>query len=264
VSPGTQETARRLEGRIALITAAGSGMGRAGALRFAEAGAHVYVTDVSEAAAKEVASEIVDAGGTADGIHLDVADRQAIADVIARVGREHGRLNVLYNHAGIPGAAGLDIGDEEWALATDVNMKSAFFATSYALPLLREAAGHASIIFTSSVSGLVGSPLSPLYSMTKGGIVTLMKSLALELGPQGIRVNAICPGPIDSAMLPQFFGREPGTDTADLIDTFMANIPLGRPGQPAEIANAALFLASDESSFVTGVALPVDGGYLAK
>jgi NAD(P)-dependent dehydrogenase (short-subunit alcohol dehydrogenase family) len=181
------------------------------------------------------------------------------------VGERHGKVNVLYNHAGIPGAAGLDIDDEAWRVATDVNMKGAFFATNAALPWLRKAvAGTASIIFTASVSGLVGSPLSPLYSMTKGGIVLLMKSLALQLGPEGIRVNAICPGPIATPMLPQFFGREAAAGVDDLVEAFTANVPLGRSGRPEEIAAAALFLASDEASFITGVALPVDGGYLAR
>jgi NAD(P)-dependent dehydrogenase (short-subunit alcohol dehydrogenase family) len=254
----------KLANRIALITAAGSGMGRAAALRFATEGAHVVVTDVSKDAAGAVADEIVGSGGSAEAHALDVADRSAVDGVFDAVGTRHGRLHVLYNHAGIPGASGLDIDDQAWQLATDVNLKGAFMATAAALPWLRRAEQGASIIFTASVSGLVGSPLSPLYSMTKGGVVLLMKSLALKLGPDGIRVNAICPGPIATPMLPQFFGREAGEGVDDLVEQFVANVPLGRHGRPEEIAAAALFLASDDASFVTGVALPVDGGYLAR
>jgi len=252
-----------LADKIALITAAGSGMGRATARRFAADGAHVVVTDVDLQAAEAVVAEIAAAGGKAEALALDVRDRSAIEALVADLGERHGRLDVLYNHAGVPGAAGIDIDEEAWRFATEINLKGAFDLTALALPLLRNSTG-ASVLFTASVSGLVGSPLSPLYSMTKGGIVLLMKSLALKLGPEGIRVNAICPGPIDTPMLPQFFGREHGEDVADLIDAFMSSVPLGRPGQPAEIAAAAAFLASDDASFVTGVALPVDGGYVAR
>jgi NAD(P)-dependent dehydrogenase (short-subunit alcohol dehydrogenase family) len=171
---------------------------------------------------------------------------------------------VLYNHAGIPGAAGVDIPEKDWDLATDINLKGPFYVTEKAIPLLRRSEGKGSIIFTASVSGLVGSPFSTLYSMHKGGVVLLMRSLALMLAPDGIRCNAICPGPVDTPMLPQFFGREPGADVADLMQGFMNAVPMGRPAQPDEIAGAALFLASDDSSFVTGVALPVDGGYVAR
>ena len=152
----------------------------------------------------------------------------------------------------------------EWQHTVDVNLKSAFFATTHALPLLRKADGKGSIIFTSSVSGIVGSPFSPLYSMTKGGVILLMKSLAVRLGPEGIRSNAICPAMIETPMLSQFFGREEGADIEDLKSAYMSSIPLARPGSAEEIASVAVFLASDDASFVTGVAIPVDGGFLAR
>lgn len=254
----------RLQGRIALVTAGGSGMGRAGARRFATEGAHVIVTDIDAQAAKETAALIESAGGTAESHALDVADVGAIRALFATIGNEHGVLHVVYNHAGIPGAAGIDMSEEDFGRAIDVNLKGAFYVAAQSVPLLRQAGGKGSMIFTASVSGLVGSPLSPLYSLTKGGIVLLMKSLALQLAPDGIRVNAICPGPIDTPMFPAFFGRDPGANVEDLVKGFMTSIPMGRQGQPEEIANAALFLACDESSFVTGVPLPVDGGYLAR
>jgi NAD(P)-dependent dehydrogenase (short-subunit alcohol dehydrogenase family) len=239
-------------------------MGRAAARRFAGEGATVVVADLDAAGAQATVDGITAEGGTAQAHTLDVSDVAAVRELFAAVERDHGVLHVLYNHAGIPGAAGLDIDEADFDRSVDVNMKGAFFATGCALPLLRRAAPHASVIFTASVSGLVGSPLSPLYSMTKGGIVLLMRSLALALGKEGIRVNAICPGPIQTPMLPQFFGRQSSAGAEEMAAKFAASIPLGRPGQPEEIAAAALFLASDDSSFVTGVALPVDGGYTAQ
>jgi NAD(P)-dependent dehydrogenase (short-subunit alcohol dehydrogenase family) len=255
---------RRLEGRVALITAAGSGMGKASAERFASEGAHVVVSDIDEAAAKEVAETITATGGSATAVACDVSDMGQIKAMIDAVGAEHGVLHVLFNHAGIPGAAGLDVTQDDWTRTVDVNQRSAFYATTYALPLLREANGKGSIIFTSSVSGVVGSPFSPLYSMTKGGIVLFMKSLAVKLGPEGIRSNAILPAMIETPMLSQFFGRENGADIEDLKAAYKSNVPMGRVARPEEIASAAAFLASDDASWVTGVALPVDGGFLAQ
>jgi NAD(P)-dependent dehydrogenase (short-subunit alcohol dehydrogenase family) len=251
----------RLQGRVAVITAAGSGMGRAAAVLFACEGASVVVADIDEAAAQKTVDEITDAGGTARAHCLDVSDLGALREMFDMVERDHGILHVLYNHAGIPGPAGIEISEAEYDRAGDINMKSAFFATGYALPLLRKAAPRASVIFTASVSGLVGSPLAPLYAMHKGGLVLLMRSLAIAHGKEGIRFNAICPGPIQTPMLPQFFGRNATVGVEEMAAKFAAAIPLARPGQPEEIAAAALFLAGDESSFVTGVALPVDGGY---
>ncbi len=132
-----------------------------------------------------------------------------------------------------------------------------------AVPLL-EASGNASVILTSSITGIVGSPFSPLYSLTKGALVTFGKAVALDLAPT-VRCNVICPGPVDTPMLPLFYGREPGTDVEPLMKEFLArNVPLHRPSRPEEIAEVALFLASDGSSYVTGVTLPVDGGYTAR
>jgi NAD(P)-dependent dehydrogenase (short-subunit alcohol dehydrogenase family) len=254
----------RLQNRIALVTAGGSGMGQASCVRFAAEGAHVIVTDLDADAAKATVALIEAAGGSGEARQLDVADRAAVSALAAHIRAAHGVLHVLFNHAGIPGASGLDIAESAFDLAVDVNIKGAFFLTAACEDLLRAAEGKASVIFTASVSGLVGSPLSPLYSMTKGGVVLLAKSLALRFGPAGIRVNAICPGPIATPMLPQFFGRDTGADVSDVIENFTVNVPLGRRGEPAEIAAAAAFLAGDDASFVTGVALPVDGGYLAR
>lgn len=255
----------RLENRIALITAAGSGMGRAGAIRFAQEGAHVYVTDLSQEAADETVAQITAAGGRATSRRLDVTDLNAIRRLIDEIGTEHGVLHVLYNHAGTPGAAGLGAPLDEWDATVDINMKSAYYATSYAVDLLRAAEGKGSVIFTASVSALAGSPFSPLYSMAKGGITAMVKALALALAADGIRCNAICPASVATPMLRVFLDRnDEGLTDEQLAEFVKRTVPLGRAAQPEEIANAALFLACDESSFVTGVPLPVDGGFTAR
>lgn len=226
-------------------------------------GAHVVVADLRTDAAVETVDLIAAAGGAASAFTVDVSDVSQIEALIAHVGDSHRKIDVLYAHAGIPGPSGLDISEADYDHAAAVNMKSAFFTVARAVPLL-EASGNASVILTASTSGVVGSPFSPLYSLTKGAIVTYGKSLALALAPK-VRVNVICPGPVDTPMLPLFFGREPGTDVKPLMKEFLeTSVPLRRPSQPEEIAEAALFLASDASSFVTGVTLPVDGGYLAR
>lgn len=239
-------------------------MGRATALLMAAQGATVFVTDRDGDGAEAVAKEIEQAGGVAHGLLLDVTDDAQIRRCMATVEAEFGRLDVLFANAGMPGATGNEVTRDQFDLSVGVNMTGSYFVSQQAIPLLRRSSHTASIIFTSSTAGIVGSFLSPLYSMSKGGVVLLAKSLALSLAPK-VRVNAICPGPIDTPMLPQFWSRTDKTQVQERLNGWVeSDIPLRRRGRPEEIAEAALFLASDRSSFITGVALPVDGGYLAR
>jgi NAD(P)-dependent dehydrogenase (short-subunit alcohol dehydrogenase family) len=251
-----------LKDKVALITAGASGMGRSGSELFAENGAHVYVVDVNEEAAHEVVEGIVAKGGSATAAAVNVRDLDALKKLADQVTSEHGRLDVLYNNVGIPGAAGLEMSLEEWDTGIEINARSSFFLSGYLTDALKKADG-ASVIFTSSTSGLVGSPFSPMYSFTKGGIIALVRSMALALAPDGVRVNAIAPGSVETPGLPAFFRASP-EETEKRKAAFFAQIPLGRAAQPEEIARVALFLASDMSSFVTGVTIPVDGGLTAK
>ena len=257
----------RLAGKIGIVTAAASGMGRAGALRFAREGAQVAVVDVDAAGVQRVVSEITGAGGTAHGIVADLTqDEESRRIVWDTVSRFKG-LDFVWNHVGHPGPAAV-VDMSAFDLAIDLNLRTVLLTTEAAIPEMR-ARGGGSLLFTASTSGLQGSSYSPVYSMCKFGVVGFVKSLAVRLAPEKIRVNAVCPGPIDTPMLRVFVARPDqkstaGLDPEDLVRRRAAgSVPLGRTGRPEEIANAALFLLSDEASFITGAALPVDGGVTA-
>lgn len=254
----------RFTGRVAAVLGGGSGMGAAISRRLAAEGAHVYVTDLDEVAACTVRDQVRDEGGSATSRCVDAVSIEGLKSLYDEIHRDHGVLHVLHHQVGMPGPGGVDVSESDWQLTVDVNVKSPFFASTLAFDLLKRADKKASITLTASTSALVGSPFSPIYSLTKGALVAYGRSLALLGAPDGIRVNVICPGSVDTPMLPTFFGREPGADIDDLKASFISMIPLGRPAQPEEIAGVIAFLASDDASFVTGIAIPVDGGLVAK
>jgi len=249
---------------VAVVTAGASGIGRMSALRMAEAGAAVAIVDLDGAGAERVAGEIADAGGTASWHQADCGDPSDLERTMREVGDRFDHVDILFNNAGIPNPHGIiDITEEQWERSIDVNLKSGFFATKLALPLMRKSGRGGSIIFTASAAGLVGSYTTPLYSLTKFGVIGLTKSLAIHLAGENIRVNAVCPGPVDTPMLPGFMQRGPeGRD--EVAELYASRVPLGRVAQPEEIADAVVFLASDAASYITGVPLPVDGGYVAQ
>ena len=255
---------RRLENRVAAVIGGGSGMGRAICHRLAAEGAFVYVADLNGGAAKTVTEEILAEGGAAQPEEVNAASIAELRALFDRIGKQHGRLHILHNQVGMPGPAGIEVSEEDWQRNLDVNVKSAFYGATLGYELLKRSEGKGSITFTASTSALIGSPYSPIYSLTKGAVVAFTRAMALYAAADGIRANVICPGSVETPMLAQFFGREPGADVGDLMSGFIANIPLGRAAQPAEIASVVAFLASDDAAMVTGVTIPVDGGLVAK
>lgn len=261
-----------LRDRVAVITGAGSGMGRACAIAFANAGATVYGLDLNGAAVEAAAADVGSGAGSIVAIGVDASDDLAIDGVLARIEREQGRIDVLFNHAGRACAPGLVLNNDDWLAATNLNLRVPVLLTSKALPLVRKSKAG-SLIYTASIAGLVASPNSPLYSAVKHAIVGFTKATAAALGPEGIRANAICPGTMETPMLVDFFRatatvEDKSTATrADVtagVDRFRQLVPMGRTGVPEEVTGLALFLASDASRYVTGTAIPVDGGYVAK
>lgn len=246
----------RIEGKVAIITGAGSGIGRATAIRFAAEGAKVIVTDIT-GAEDETARSI---GGDSIAVHADVSVSSDVQSVVEVARNRFGRLDVFFNNAGIEGAQAptAECTEENFDRVISVNLQGVFLGMKYAIPLMIEGGGG-SIINNASVAGLVGFPGIPAYCASKGGVVQLTKTAALEYATQGIRVNAICPGVIWTPMVERFTAGN-----AELEAAFRATEPVGRFGTPEEVAAMALYLASDESSFVTGAALPVDGGFIAR
>ncbi len=249
----------RLEGKVALITGGARGQGAVEARLFAHEGAKVVVADVLDEEGTRVAAEVAEAGGDAVYVHLDVTREEDWRRVIRTVVSRFGKLDVLVNNAGIwRGHRVEDTPVEEWETVMDVNAKGVFLGTKMVIPEMRKAGGG-SIINISSTAGLVGSPRSTAYTASKGAVRLLTKATAVQYGREGIRCNSIHPGPIDTAMYDQILAE--GTTTREAA---IARTVLGRMGTSEDIAYGALYLASDESSFVTGSELVIDGGVTAQ
>lgn len=254
-----------LAGKTAVVTAAASGMGRATSELLAAHGAHVAVVDLDEGRASATVEEIAAQGGSAEAHAVDLLDEGSMDDLARELTSRHERIDILFNNVGGPGPQGLAFGYPEWERCMRLNVWSGTALTQKLLPPIRKAPG-ASIVFTSSTSGLVASPNSPVYATAKGAVIMFVKSLAVMLAPEGIRVNAICPGVTDTPMLPTFYGGK-SLDEGDIrerVERYTEAIPMGRVARPEEMAAMVLFLASDASSYLTGAAIPVDGGLVAR
>jgi NAD(P)-dependent dehydrogenase (short-subunit alcohol dehydrogenase family) len=252
---------KQFEGKVVLVTGGAQGIGRATAIRFAEAGASVAVCDVQEDEGRETVSRIEAAGGRALFVRCDVTSAADCQAAVSRAVEAFGGIDVLINNAGITRRADVvRTTEEEWDAVMAVNVKSMFLMSKYAVPQLIERGGGA-IVNTASGWGIVGGANAVSYCASKGAVVLLTKAMACDHGKDNIRVNCVCPGDTDTPML-RNEARQLGLQEEALVEEGR-NRPLGRVGRPEEVADAVLYLASDTASFVTGTSLVVDGGGLA-
>ncbi len=250
----------RLQDKVAIVTGGGSGFGAAIARRFAEEGAKLVVNDIDDAGGEGVAAAIEAAQGQGAALYVraDVARDRDMAHLVAAAIGRYGRIDIMVNNAGIThlNRPMLDVEETEFDRLYAVNVKSIYLSARHLVPVLRRQGQGGSIINTASTAGIRPRPGLVWYNGTKGAVINLTKGMAAELGPEKIRVNALCPVAGDTPLLPRFLGG----DTPAHRQRFVATVPLGRLSTPQDVANAALYLASDEAEFITGVALEIDGG----
>lgn len=251
----------RLEGKVAVVTGGASGIGRASALLFAQEGAKVVVADV-DPRGRDVVAEITSAGGTALFVRTDVSQPEDVEALVRSTVETYGKLDIMFNNAGVEGEQQpiADCTVENWDRVLNVNLKGVFLGMKYAIPAMVKAGGG-SIINTASTAGLTGYPNLPAYSASKGGVIQLTKTAALEYARKGIRVNCICPGGILTPLVERFTAGLPQEQIQKMVE---AVHPVGRFGKPEEVARLAVFLASDESAFCTGAPFIIDGGMTAQ
>ena len=255
---------RRLDGKVAIITGGASGIGWSAAERFAAEGAAVAVVDVDGDGAGAAASKLVAAGHPAIGVAADVSAAAEVDAAVARTVEAFGRLDIVFNNAGIAvGGSVLTVDEDAWDRCFAVNVKSVLLCSRAAVPHL-EAAGGGSIVNTASVAGLVAVENAAAYCAAKGAVIALTRNMALDLAGRGIRVNAVCPGTVLTPMIERLVTARGQGDRDKGMALTVAKYPLGRLGDPAEIAAVAAFLASDDASFVTGQAFTADGGMTAQ
>jgi NAD(P)-dependent dehydrogenase (short-subunit alcohol dehydrogenase family) len=250
----------KLAGKTAVVTGAGSGIGRAAAVLFAREGAAVAVVDLNAEAAKDTAGEIAASGGTALPVVANVADRLQVTSAFEQIRNEYRRVDVLYNNAGVNSAGSvIDATEDDWDRSFAVNAKGTFLCSQAAAPDM-VAAGGGSIINQGSVAALAGIANFASYCAAKGAVVALTRSMSVDLAPRGVRVNVICPGTVYTPLMEPMLRARGGGDMAAGLALTVAKYPIGRLGTPEDIAAVALFLASDDSSFMTGSVVTADGG----
>ncbi len=247
-------------GKVALVTGAGSGIGRASAQAFANAGASVIVADVVVEGGEETVQLIKQTGGEATFVRADVSRASEVEALVRQTIETYGRLDYAHNNAGIEGASAgtVDYSEEAWDRVIAINLKGVWLCMKYEIPAMLKQGGGA-IVNTASVAGLIGSAGTVAYTASKHGVVGLTRTTALEFAKQGIRVNAVCPGVIRTPMVERVMALDPS------VEARLTSVePVGRLAAPEEVARAVVWLCSGASSFVTGVPMPIDGGWTAK
>lgn len=248
----------RLENKVAIITGAGAGIGRAASLLFAREGAKVVCSDLDATTTEETVRLVTEAGGEASFVRADAANSEDVANLVRETVEQYGKLDIFYANAGVvPGGTVLEIEEDEWDRCMRINVNSVYQACRHAIPVMKEN-GSGSIVCTASVAGIIGVKNRAAYSASKAAVVGLVKSVAIDFIADGIRINAICPGTVDT---PSLQGRLRATgDYEAALAQFISRQPMGRIGKAEEIAALALYLASDESGYVTGTHTMIDGG----
>ncbi len=254
--------AGNLDGKTALVTGGGSGIGRSASLAYAREGARVVVADVNVEGGEETVQRIKEAGGEAILVHADVSKPEDTQAMVAQAVEAFGSLDCAFNNAGISGGRDrhltADYLEEDWDRVISINLKGVWLCMKAEIPKMVEQGGGA-IVNTASIMGLIASPGSVAYMAAKHGVVGLTKAAALEYATAGVRVNAVCPGYINTPLVRPLFDTHEGFE-----ERVVSRHPLGRLGEPSEIAEAVVWLSSDSASFVTGHSMPVDGGYTAQ
>ncbi len=250
----------KMDGKIALVTGAAAGIGRESALAFARAGAKVVVSDITVDAGEETVAMIEAAGGEAVFVKADVSNQADVNALVSKAVETYGRLDFAHNNAGIEGipAPCGECTEENWDKTIAINLTGVFYCCKAEIAQMLKQGGGA-IVNTASVAGLVGFAGIPAYTASKHGVNGLTKQIALDYAKENIRVNSVCPGVIHTAMIDRFTGGDP-----DALAAMTASEPVGRLGKPSEVADAVVYLCSDEASFVTGINMPVDGAFVAQ